>query len=53
MFQEDPDKKPERLPFDRERDLNTKKFDEAQRKSILKKAAKLDNRFSHGNKQYL
>merc|ERR1719474_266173 len=38
----------ERRPFDRDLDLGANKFDEAQRKLMIKKAAQIDSRFSSG-----
>ncbi|CAH1782107.1 unnamed protein product [Owenia fusiformis] len=49
----DKDKPKERRAFSREDDLKVNKFDDAQKKSILKKAALLDTRFSHGNKKFI
>ncbi|KAF6209973.1 hypothetical protein GE061_015728 [Apolygus lucorum] len=46
-------KKEERRPFSREVDLQTNRFDEAQKKSIIKKAQLLDSRFSRGESKYL
>lgn len=43
----------ERRPFCRETDLKVNRFDEAQKKSILKKAQLLDTRFSSGQSKYL
>ncbi|KAK7021728.1 GPALPP motifs-containing protein 1, partial [Halocaridina rubra] len=43
----------ERRPFSREEDLNVNKFDDAQKKSILKKAQQLNDRFSGGGKKFL
>ena len=43
----------ERRPFDRDVDLQANRFDEAAKKAMLKKAAKLDNRFSSGATKYL
>ncbi|XP_075237972.1 GPALPP motifs-containing protein 1 [Lycorma delicatula] len=45
--------KPERRPFDRNIDLQANRFDEAQKKSIFKKAQLLDTRFSQGQSKYL
>lgn len=42
----------ERVPFSRETDMQVNRFDEAQRKSIMKKAAQLDSRFGHGSQKY-
>lgn len=47
------DKPADRRPFDRELDLQVNKFDDAQRKAIIKKSQKLDSRFSHGDSQFL
>lgn len=43
----------ERRPFDRDVDLKVNRFDEAQKKAILKKAQLLDNRFSSGESKFL
>lgn len=43
----------ERRPFSRDTDLNVNRFDEAQKKSILKKAQLLDTRFGSGQSKYL
>ncbi|XP_062383190.1 GPALPP motifs-containing protein 1 isoform X2 [Sardina pilchardus] len=41
-------KKPvERRAFDRDQDLQVNRFDDAQKKSLLKKSAELNTRFSH------
>ncbi|PIK52432.1 hypothetical protein BSL78_10682 [Apostichopus japonicus] len=45
------EKKNERRPFDRDIDLQVNKFDDAQRKHLIKKSAKLDTRFSHGKEK--
>ncbi|XP_046737377.1 transcriptional regulator ATRX-like [Diprion similis] len=45
--------KPTRRPFDRDIDLQANRFDEAQKKSILKKAQLLNDRFSRGESKYL
>ena len=47
------EKPEERRPFDRDQDLQVNRFDEAQKKAMLKKAAKLDSRFSSGGSKYL
>jgi len=47
------EEKTERRPFDRNIDLQANRFDEAQKKSILKKAQLLDTRFSQGKSKYL
>nr|XP_006124468.2 GPALPP motifs-containing protein 1 [Pelodiscus sinensis] len=42
------DKKPqERRPFDRDQDLQVNRFDEAQKKALIKKSRELSTRFSH------
>lgn len=43
----------ERRPFSRESDLKVNRFDEAQKKSVLKKAQLLDTRFSSGQSKFL
>lgn len=43
----------ERRPFSRDTDLQVNRFDEAQKKSILKKAQLLDTRFSSGQSKFL
>lgn len=45
--------KEERRPFSRDTDLKVNRFDEAQKKSILKKAQLLDTRFGSGQSKYL
>ncbi|XP_026323587.1 GPALPP motifs-containing protein 1 isoform X2 [Hyposmocoma kahamanoa] len=50
---EDKDEKKERRPFSREVDLQVNRFDEAQKKNIIKKAQALDSRFSRGEAKYL
>ena len=47
------DKPAERRPFDRNVDLQVNKFDDAQKKAMLKKAAKLDSRFTSGSSKYV
>lgn len=47
------DQPPERRPFSRDTDLQVNRFDEAQKKSILKKAQLLDTRFGSGQSKYL
>lgn len=47
------EEKPVRKPFSRETDLKVNRFDEAQKKSVLKKAQLLDTRFSSGQSKYL
>ncbi|XP_062865828.1 GPALPP motifs-containing protein 1 isoform X2 [Trichomycterus rosablanca] len=39
----------ERRPFDRDMDLQVNRFDEAQKKALLKKSQELNTRFSHSN----
>lgn len=41
------DKPVERRPFDRDEDLQVNRFDEAQKKRLLKKSQELNTRFSH------
>lgn len=43
----------ERRPFSRDTDLKVNRFDEAQKKSILKKAQLLDTRFGSGQQRFL
>ncbi|KAF3825814.1 hypothetical protein GH733_006641 [Mirounga leonina] len=38
----------ERIPFDRDKDLKVNRFDEAQKKALIKKSRELNTRFSHG-----
>lgn len=45
--EEDAKKPVERRPFDRDADLQVNRFDEAQKKALLKKSAELNTRFSH------
>ncbi|XP_028157453.1 serine/arginine repetitive matrix protein 2 [Ostrinia furnacalis] len=47
------DEKKERRPFSRDVDLQVNRFDEAQKRSIIKKAQGLDSRFSRGEAKYL
>ncbi|KAF2902640.1 hypothetical protein ILUMI_03542 [Ignelater luminosus] len=42
-----------RRPFNREIDLKVNQFDDAQKKSIMKKAMHLDDRFSRGQSKFL
>ncbi|CAM4486380.1 unnamed protein product [Leuciscus chuanchicus] len=44
---EDANKPVERKPFDRDMDLQVNRFDEAQKKALLKKSQELNTRFSH------
>ncbi|XP_051558924.1 GPALPP motifs-containing protein 1-like isoform X2 [Myxocyprinus asiaticus] len=45
--EEDAKKPVERRPFDRDADLQVNRFDEAQKKVLLKKSQELNTRFSH------
>lgn len=45
---EDKNKSQERIPFDRDKDLKVNRFDEAQKKALIKKSRELNTRFSHG-----
>uniref|UniRef100_A0A8C9SPJ2 GPALPP motifs-containing protein 1 n=1 Tax=Scleropages formosus TaxID=113540 RepID=A0A8C9SPJ2_SCLFO len=45
--EEEADKPAERRPFDRDQDLQVNRFDEAQKKALLKKSQELNTRFSH------
>lgn len=45
--------KPIRRPFDRNIDLHANRFDDAQKKAIIKKAKLLDTRFSSGASKFL
>ncbi|CAG9782890.1 unnamed protein product [Diatraea saccharalis] len=51
--EEKDESKSERRPFSRDVDLQVNRFDEAQKKSIIKKAQGLDSRFSRGEAKYL
>lgn len=42
-----------RRPFSRDLDLQANRFDEAQKKAVMKKAQLLDTRFSSGSSKYL
>lgn len=44
---EDKNKHQERTPFDRDKDLKVNRFDEAQKKALIKKSRELNTRFSH------
>ncbi|XP_044143267.1 GPALPP motifs-containing protein 1 [Bufo gargarizans] len=46
---EDEGKPKERRPFDREEDLKVNRFDDAQKKALLRKSKELNTKFSHGN----
>ena len=50
---EDKNKTKERRPFDRDIDLHANRFDEAQKKAMIKKSANLDGRFTSGQSKYL
>lgn len=45
--EEDANTPAERRPFDRDMDLQVNRFDEAQKKALLKKSQELNTRFSH------
>ncbi|XP_064166418.1 GPALPP motifs-containing protein 1 [Anguilla rostrata] len=45
--EEEEDRPVERRPFDRDMDLQVNRFDEAQKKSLLKRSQELNTRFSH------
>lgn len=45
--EEDSKEPVERRPFDRDADLQVNRFDEAQKKALLKKSQELNTRFSH------
>nr|XP_045002442.1 GPALPP motifs-containing protein 1 [Jaculus jaculus] len=45
---EDKSKPHERMPFDRDKDLKVNRFDEAQKKALIKKSRELNTRFAHG-----
>ncbi|XP_036419365.1 GPALPP motifs-containing protein 1 isoform X1 [Colossoma macropomum] len=45
--EEDSKQPVERRPFDRDADLQVNRFDEAQKKALLKKSQELNTRFSH------
>ncbi|XP_069614358.1 GPALPP motifs-containing protein 1 isoform X1 [Ranitomeya imitator] len=45
----DKDKPKERRAFDREQDLQVNRFDDAQKKALLRKSKELNTKFSHGN----
>ncbi|KAM9319395.1 GPALPP motifs-containing protein 1 [Gastrophryne carolinensis] len=46
--EENKDKPKERRAFDREQDLQVNRFDDAQKKALLRKSQELNTRFSHG-----
>ncbi|KAM4048123.1 GPALPP motifs-containing protein 1 [Anomaloglossus baeobatrachus] len=45
----DKDKPKERRAFDRDQDLQVNRFDDAQKKALLRKSKELNTKFSHGN----
>ncbi|XP_072473286.1 GPALPP motifs-containing protein 1 [Notamacropus eugenii] len=45
---EEKNKPQERRPFDRDQDLKVSRFDEAQKRALIKKSKELNSRFSHG-----
>ncbi|GAB1299106.1 GPALPP motifs-containing protein 1 [Apodemus speciosus] len=45
---EDKNRHQERIPFDRDKDLKVNRFDEAQKKALIKKSRELNTRFAHG-----
>ena len=47
------EKKVERRPFDRDKDLAISKMDDAQRKSVISRSKELGGRFGHGGTQFL
>lgn len=47
------EKKEERRPFDREKDLQVTRFDDAQRKSVIKRSQELGSRFGNSSMQFL
>lgn len=47
------DEKEERKPFNRETDLQINRFDESRKKSAIKSASMLDDRFSRGHRKFL
>ncbi|KAM4796507.1 GPALPP motifs-containing protein 1 [Rhinophrynus dorsalis] len=47
--EEDKNKSQERRPFDRDQDLQVNRFDDAQKKALLRKSKELNTKFSHGN----
>uniref|UniRef100_A0A3B1KH14 GPALPP motifs-containing protein 1 n=1 Tax=Astyanax mexicanus TaxID=7994 RepID=A0A3B1KH14_ASTMX len=49
--EEDSNKPVERRPFDRDADLQVNRFDEAQKKALLKKSQELNTRFSHSKEK--
>lgn len=49
--EEDSKKPVERRPFDRDADLQVNRFDDAQKKALLKKSQELNTRFSHSKEK--
>ncbi|KAM8976645.1 GPALPP motifs-containing protein 1 [Pelodytes ibericus] len=47
--EDDKNKSQERRPFDRDEDLQVNRFDDAQKKALLRKSKELNTKFSHGN----
>ncbi|KAE8626182.1 hypothetical protein XENTR_v10006541 [Xenopus tropicalis] len=47
--EEDKNKPQERRAFDRDQDLQVNRFDEAQKKALIRKSKELNTKFSHGN----
>ncbi|XP_053563969.1 GPALPP motifs-containing protein 1 isoform X2 [Bombina bombina] len=47
--EEDKNKPQERRPFDRDQDLQVNRFDDAQKKALIRKSKELNTKFSHGN----
>jgi len=45
--------KPDRRPFDRDKDLAVPKLDDAQRKSVISRSKELGGRFGPGAAQFL
>eukprot|EP00061_Rhincodon_typus_P006378 g26963.t1 len=46
--EDEKDRPQQRRAFDREQDLQVHRFDEAQKKALIKKSKELNTRFSHG-----
>ncbi|XP_050570345.1 GPALPP motifs-containing protein 1-like [Cygnus atratus] len=46
---EEKTKPQERRPFDREQDLKVNRFDEAQKKALIRKSRGLNSKFEHGH----
>ncbi|CAH2224035.1 Hypothetical predicted protein [Pelobates cultripes] len=47
--EDDKNKPQERRAFDRDQDLQVNRFDDAQKKALLRKSKELNTKFSHGN----